>query len=87
MSTLIFSSPVERKRIRTAVSFRCNRCIRLFLGDYAEGAHSPEGEAALLAAAERALLAEGWEIRRGVASEDNPQACDGHYCPYCRRQP
>jgi hypothetical protein len=28
---------------------------------------------------------EGWEIRRGVASESNPQACDGHLCPHCRR--
>jgi hypothetical protein len=87
VSTLLFSSPVEHKRIRIAVTFRCDRCTDLTSGEHVEAEYSPDVEVTLLAAAERKLLDEGWEIRRGVRSESNPQACDGHRCPYCRRHP
>ena len=85
MSTLIFTTPTVRGRFRVGVTFRCDRCTEETMGEFHESEYTASAEGILRAEAERKMLAEGWEIRRGVASESNPHACDGHRCPYCRR--
>jgi hypothetical protein len=87
MSTVIFTATEGRGRYRVAVTIHCNGCTAHLASGYVDSSVPSSDDGAALAGAERRAEGEGWEIRRGVRSESNPQGCDSHLCPACRMPP